>query len=91
MTGLTMMLKAFGIQLTPEQIAMAEREIPALPQRIVQAGAMIQNGLQNFEQRLQRIESAQAAQQQLLEQILETLESNDVPIKRATASRKRLT
>lgn len=55
--GLIMMLKALGVEITPEQIAMIQAIIPQIPGKINEAAEIINRTLQNFDARLRAIET----------------------------------
>ena len=75
MKGLSMMLAALGIKLTDEQIALISRELPALPQRIQEAGIAIAGSLKNFDERLRVLETCNNIRAQENARILEMLEN----------------
>jgi hypothetical protein len=60
--GLTMVLKALGISITPEQAAMIEAIIPQIPERIGQATTMLNAAVKQYDETLLRIEAAQLEQ-----------------------------
>lgn len=60
MKGILMMLKALGLDIPPEQIAMLQVLIPQLPAKINEASAAINGALQNFDSRLRVLEAGQA-------------------------------
>jgi len=52
-----MMLKALGLEITPEHIAMLQALIPQLPAKINEAAQAINAALANFDARLRAIEA----------------------------------
>ena len=54
-----MMLKALGINITEPQVQMIETLIPQIPERLNQAGSLINNAVKNFDARLAAIEKTQ--------------------------------
>lgn len=56
MTGIGMMLKAFGVNITDEQIKMVEALIPTIPDKITEVYRIIDGSLQNFDGRLSALE-----------------------------------
>ena len=66
MKGLQMILKAIGLDLTPENLAMLQAVITQLPAKINEAGAAINAALQNFDMRLKAIEASQQALELLI-------------------------
>lgn len=55
-TGIGMMLKAFGVNISEEHIKMVEREVPLLPSRIQEASQAIASALANFDHRIKELE-----------------------------------
>jgi hypothetical protein len=59
MKGIAMMLKALGVEITPEQIAMLQALIPQLPAKVNEAFSTINAALANFDARLRALETRQ--------------------------------
>jgi len=57
MTGIGMMLKAFGVNFTDEHIKAVEALIPELPAKVASAFKTVDSTLENFDCRLKTIES----------------------------------
>ena len=60
MTGLGMMLKALGVNITPENITSIEVLVPQIPAKLQQAITTVNNALTNFDSRLKALESGQS-------------------------------
>jgi len=79
MKGLTMMLKALGINVSPEHIQMIESLLPVLPEKLNQVVSVVNNALTNFDGRLQTLEKQNAelkAQHALMIEALQRIEQN---------------
>lgn len=50
--GILILLKALGIEITPEQVAMVQGLIPQLPARLNQMFTLVNSAAQNFDERL---------------------------------------
>ena len=60
MRGLALAIKALGINLKPEHIKAVEDIVPQLPAKLNQAGTVINSALQNFDERLKKLEAQNA-------------------------------
>jgi hypothetical protein len=60
MKGLAMMLKAMGINVTPEHVKAIEDLIPQLPGKLNQVVSTINDALKYFDQRLTTLETQHA-------------------------------
>jgi hypothetical protein len=73
MNGLAMMLKAFGVNVSPEHIAAVEVLIPQIPAKLQEAVSYINGNITRFDLRMKALESAHDASLQLLEDIRKEL------------------
>lgn len=74
MTGLGMMLKAFGVNVTEEHIQAVEVLIPELPSKLAHAWKTIDESLQHFDERLIALESVMKTNLETSNQLLAILE-----------------
>ncbi len=54
--GIQMLLKALGVNITPEQAAMVEALIPQIPAKLNQVVVSVNSSMENFDQRLKTLE-----------------------------------
>jgi len=60
-----------GVKIPPETVAQIEAIVPQLPAKIQEIIGVVNSTLQNFDKRLKAIETALAAQNELLVKLLE--------------------
>lgn len=71
MKGLVMMLKALGVNITPEQVGMLEKVIPQVPAKLEEARVFIAGAVTKFDVRLRALEDNQRMTNEKLDALLE--------------------
>jgi hypothetical protein len=73
--GMQFLFKSFGIEITPEKLAMLQALIPQLPAKFNEAAQAINGALANFDARLRALEAGQLEHSKFLNDIWTDLQT----------------